>query len=436
MAVGLQTGVPWTMCKQDDAPNPVINTCNGMKCGQTFVGPNSPNKPSIWSENWTTFYQLYGKNTRTRSPEDIAYQVALFISKKYGSFVNYYMYHGGTNFGRTASAYVPTSYYGLAPLDEYEPLLRGTPTSSCLGEQQEVITQYNTRSTVPVTKLNTAERWKQFTEPVPSFGDTSLRSDTLLEQMNTTKDASDYLWFQRNSSDDDQPMLNVTSLAHVLHVFVNGLLVGSAHGTPTSSITLETKVSLNNGINNVSLLSVMVGLPTKFDAPGGTDPVVLYLGSMGKGEAWVNGQSIGRYWVSFTEPAGNPTQTWYNVPRSFLKPVGNLLVLLDEEYGNPLDIVIGTTRITKVCGHVSDSHLPSVTSWKGHYPFSKKYEKYRGRRPKVRLHCPRKTKISRIIFASLGTPSGDCESYAIGSCHSSNSRAIVEKVRFHLICQI
>ena len=30
MAVGLQTGVPWTMCKQDDAPDPVVSavTCN------------------------------------------------------------------------------------------------------------------------------------------------------------------------------------------------------------------------------------------------------------------------------------------------------------------------------------------------------------------------------------------------------------------------
>lgn len=63
----------------------------------------------------------------------------------------------------------------------------------CSSEQ--VTTQYNTRSTVPVTKLNTAERWKQFTEAVPNFGNTSLRSDTLLEQMNTTKDASDYLWY-------------------------------------------------------------------------------------------------------------------------------------------------------------------------------------------------------------------------------------------------
>lgn len=24
MAVGLQTGVPWVMCKQDDAPDPVV----------------------------------------------------------------------------------------------------------------------------------------------------------------------------------------------------------------------------------------------------------------------------------------------------------------------------------------------------------------------------------------------------------------------------
>ena len=24
MAVGLQTGVPWMMCKQDDAPDPVV----------------------------------------------------------------------------------------------------------------------------------------------------------------------------------------------------------------------------------------------------------------------------------------------------------------------------------------------------------------------------------------------------------------------------
>ncbi|KAA8538426.1 hypothetical protein F0562_028028 [Nyssa sinensis] len=181
----------------------------------------------------------------------------------------------------------------------------------------------------------------------------------------------------------------------------------SAHGNHEhANFSLQKTVYLNNGMNNIALLSVMVGLPdagvhleqksaglngvtildkqdtknlsnyswgyqvgllgeklqiyteegtskvqwsrfgsshqplkwykTVFDAPGGNDPVALNLGSMGKGEAWVNGQSIGRYWVSFHTPAGAPSQTWYNVPRSFLKPTGNLLVLLDEEYGTLL----------------------------------------------------------------------------------------------------
>ncbi|MBA0872159.1 hypothetical protein Goshw_008222, partial [Gossypium schwendimanii] len=63
-------------------------------------------------------YQVYGGEPYIRSAEDIAFHVALFIAKK-GSYINYYMYHGGTNFGRTASAYVITSYYDQAPLDEY-----------------------------------------------------------------------------------------------------------------------------------------------------------------------------------------------------------------------------------------------------------------------------------------------------------------------------
>lgn len=57
----------------------------------------------------------------------------------------------------------------------------------------------------------------------------------------------------------------------------------------------------------------MVNCQTVFDAPAGNEPVALNLGSMGKGEVWVNGQSIGRYWVSFHTPKGTPSQTWYVV---------------------------------------------------------------------------------------------------------------------------
>ncbi|KAL0554561.1 hypothetical protein IC582_008484 [Cucumis melo] len=55
MALSLDTGVPWVMCKQEDAPDPV------------FGGP-VPYKPV----------------------EDLAYAVARFIQNR-GSLINYYM---------------------------------------------------------------------------------------------------------------------------------------------------------------------------------------------------------------------------------------------------------------------------------------------------------------------------------------------------------
>ena len=115
----------------------------------------------------------------------------------------------------------------------------------------------------------------------------------------------------------------------------------------------------------------------------------------------------------------------YHIPQTFLKPTGNLLVLLEEETGYPVGISIGKVYIAKICGHVSESHLPPVISRMR----SKKHGNRHGRRPKVQLRCPPNRSISRILFASYGTPSGDCEGYAVGSCHSSNSRSNVEKVR-------
>ena len=117
------------------------------------------------------------------------------------------------------------------------------------------------------------------------------------------------------------------------------------------------------------------------------------------------------------------------MPRSFLKPTDNLLVILEEENGYPPGISIDTISITKVCGHVSDSHLPPVISWRGQNKTEQNYnKKHHGRRPKVQLRCPPGRNISSILFSSYGTPSGDCGSYAIGSCHSSNSLATVEEV--------
>lgn len=46
-----------------------------------------------------------------------------------------------------------------------------------------------------------------------------------------------------------------------------------------------------------------------FPSPTGTDPVFLDLDGMEKGEVWVNGRSIGRYWATVisTKDGCSPT---------------------------------------------------------------------------------------------------------------------------------
>ncbi|PNT68547.1 beta-galactosidase 11 [Brachypodium distachyon] len=118
MASDLNIGVPWIMCKQTKAPGEVIPTCNGRHCGDTWPGPTDKNKPLLWTENWTAQYRVFGDPPSQRSAEDIAFAVARFYSVG-GTMVNYYMYHGGTNFGRTGASFVMPRYYDEAPLDEF-----------------------------------------------------------------------------------------------------------------------------------------------------------------------------------------------------------------------------------------------------------------------------------------------------------------------------
>ncbi|CAL5095085.1 unnamed protein product [Urochloa decumbens] len=569
MAVNLQTGVPWTMCKQNDAPDPVINTCNGLICGETFVGPNSANKPALWTENWTSRYLIYGNDTKLRSPEDIAFAVALFIARKNGSYVSYYMYHGGTNFGRFSSSYVTTNYYDGAPLDEYgliwqptwghlrelhaavkqssDPLLFGTYSNFSLGQEQEahiletesqcvaflvnfdqhqtsevvfrnislqlapksisilsdckrvvfetakVNAQHGSRTAEEVQSFSDINTWKAFKEPIPQDVSKAMYTgNELFEHLSTTKDETDYLWYivgyEHTPSEDGQlVLLNVESRAHILHAFVNNAYIGRIHGSHDgpANIILSTNISLNEGANTISLLSVMVGSPdsgahmerrvfgirkvsiqqgqepehlldnelwgyqvglfgernsiytqegsksvewttinnlayspltwykTTFTTPAGNDAVTLNLTSMGKGEVWINGESIGRYWVSFKAPSGNPSQSLYHVPREFLNPQDNILVLFEEMGGDPQQITVNTVSVTRVCGNVNELAAPSLQS--------------QDKEPAVDLWCQEGKQISAIEFASYGNPIGDCTNFGSGSCHAGSSESVVKQ---------
>ncbi|XP_057728689.1 beta-galactosidase 5-like isoform X1 [Arachis stenosperma] len=532
MAVGLGTGVPWVMCKETDAPDPVINSCNGFYCDD--FSPNKPYKPTLWTESWSGWFTEFGGPIHQRPVEDLAFAVARFIQKG-GSYVNYYMYHGGTNFGRSAGGpFITTSYDYDAPIDEFgltrqpkynhlkdlhkaikrceHALVSSNPTVTSLGEYQQAhvfssgngvcaafLANYHAQSSAKVMfnnknydlppwsisilpdcitdVFNTAKvrvhdskvvmlpiihkslSWETYDEDLSSLAESSrMASPGLLEQLNVTRDTSDYLWYITNmdiSSTEsflrggNKPSISVQSAGHAVHVFVNGqfsgmpliLPLGSAFGTREQrSCTFNGPINLRAGTNKIALLSVTVGLPNVgrhyetwetgitgpvllhgldhgqqdlswngwsyqiglkgeamnlvspdgvssidwfqeslatqkqsqlkwhkayFDAPDGNEPLALDMGSMGKGQVWINGESIGRYWMTYANggcnscsypgpfrPAvkcqlgcGQPTQRWYHVPRSWLKATKNLIVVFEELGGNPWKISLAKRTV-------------------------------------------------------------------------------------------
>ncbi|XP_052201192.1 beta-galactosidase 6-like isoform X2 [Diospyros lotus] len=596
MAVSLNITVPWVMCAQEDAPNPIINTCNGFYC-DGFM-PNSLSKPTIWTENYSGWFLSFGYAVPYRPVEDLAFAVARFFERG-GTFQNYYMYFGGTNFGRTAGGpLIATSYDYDAPVDEYgfvrqpkwghlrdlhiaiknceEYLVSADPTRQSLGRNLEAHVYYkaphdcasflanydssldanvtfngnsyflpawsvsilpdcknvifNTAKVVSqkyiedvavsyatsVSELSSASTsWSWYKEKVGIWGNNSFTASRLLEQINTTKDTSDFLWYttsinvnkSTSQGQEKEAFLVVESLGHAALVFVNKRLVGFGYGNHDDpSFVLSKKISLNHGTNTLDALSMMIGLQnygpwfdiagaglfsvvlgdlsngkedisstewtyqvgvegeylgldnmslsnsslwtqgdsipinqsliwykTTFQAPKGSGPLSVNLASMGKGQAWVNGQSIGRYWPAYISPStgcskncdyrgtydaakclkycGNPAQTLYHIPRSWVHPGGNLLVLHEELGGDPSQISFSTRTGQVVCSHVSETDPPPADSWKPKSSFV-------FQTPQVRLSCEQGWFITKIVFASFGNPTGHCGAFSLGSCHN------------------
>ncbi|KAK3035261.1 hypothetical protein RJ639_034698 [Escallonia herrerae] len=157
MALSQNIGVPWIMCQQFDAPEPVVayklekflSTLSialhcffcrsihaihftvisslqalqtrpkfGLKIGLDVIDNTTVGFKSrvYWL---ASRFRTFGGRSPHRPPEDVAYSVARFFQKG-GSVQNYYMYHGGTNFGRTSGGpFITTSYDYDAPIDEY-----------------------------------------------------------------------------------------------------------------------------------------------------------------------------------------------------------------------------------------------------------------------------------------------------------------------------
>ncbi|CAN1276249.1 Beta-galactosidase 3 [Linum perenne] len=354
MAVAQNIGVPWIMCTQFDVPDLMINTCNSFYCDD--FKPLYPNVPKLWTENWSGWCQTFGSTNPHRSAEDLAFSVARFFQKG-GSLNNYYMYHGGTNFGRTAGGpFITSSYDYDAPIDEYglprlpkwghlkelhraiksceNVLLTSQPISISVGPSQEADVYADASgacvaflansdaqndmtvifrnasyylpawsvSILPDCKnevFNTAKvtsqasvvemvpeelrpsvksleddsktlNWEVFVEKAGIWGEADLVKNSLEDQIDITKDSSDYLWYTTSItiSNDEQflkqgqpPVLTIASKGHALRVFINGELQGSASGSRASRhFEYRKPITLKAGKNEISLLSMTVGL--------------------------------------------------------------------------------------------------------------------------------------------------------------------------------
>ncbi|KAK1552709.1 hypothetical protein Q3G72_022161 [Acer saccharum] len=442
MAVELETGVPWVMCKQADAPDPVYH--GGTNFGRTasaYVITSYYDQAPLdeyglkRQPKWGHLKELHAAINLTSTTLLQGVQTNFSL----GQFQEAYVFQDATegcvaflvnNDGRE-NATVQFRNLTFQLLPKSISILPDCVTE--IFNTAKVNAEYNERKTTTSQTFSAIVGWEEFKDDIPNFLDTSLKSNTLLEHMNTTKDKSDYLWytlsFQHNTS-CTEPVLHVESLGHVAHAFVNNIYAGAAHGNhDVKGFTMEIPIVLIDGMNNISILGVMVGLPdsgaflerrftgltkveihcgemelynltnyewgyqvgllgekleiytekvlgnaewskidlstkqpltwykTVFDAPIGNDPIALDLSTMGKGEAWVNGQSIGRFWVSFLTSNGNSSQTLYHVPQSFLKPFGNILVILEEFKGDPLQITLDTISVTNSHEPISHSHI-------------------------------------------------------------------------------
>lgn len=118
----------------------------------------------------------------------------------------------------------------------------------------------------------------------------------------------------------------------------------------------------------------------------------------------------------------------YHVPRSWLKPAGNLMVVFEEMGGDPNWISLMKKEISSICSDMNEWQ-PNLVNW--HLKSSGRIEK--PLRPKAHLWCAPGQKISSIKFASFGTPQGSCGNYKQGSCHAHKSYDIFEKVYLHCI---
>lgn len=355
------------------------------------LGEMRPEAPKMCSEFWSGWFDKWGARHETRPAEDMVAGIDEMLSK--GISFSLYMTHGGTSFGHWAGAnspgYAPdvTSYDYDAPINEY-----GAPThkydllrdvlqkysDTDLPEVPEPVAQrieipeFTLEESVPIqagiTKTETSDTPITFEDLDMGWG-SAIYSTTLPEiperSFLTINDAHDYaqIFIDGKYIGKVDRVKNEKSIAipackagAKLEIFIEAMgrinfgraikdfkgITGNVTVTSddgTSELTGWTVSCIPDGYED-ALAALEKGGEKAFDTGAGyyrgtfrlrqTGDTFLNMEAFGKGQVYVNGHAIGRFWSI------GPQQTLY-VPGCWLKKGKNEVIVLDVAgpAGNP-----------------------------------------------------------------------------------------------------
>ncbi|KAF8670752.1 hypothetical protein HU200_050417 [Digitaria exilis] len=307
---------------------------------------------------------------------------------KRGSVQNYYMYHGGTNFGRTSGGpYITTSYDYDAPLDEYGNIRQ--PKYGHLKDLHNVTKYTYGGSSVCFINNQFDDRDVNVTlgvtHLVPAWS-VSILPDCKTVAYNTAKlETPVKLQSGKNYISHLSGTVGLKNYGPLFELMPAGIAGGPVKLMGTNG----TSIDLTNSTWSYKATPSQQSRPqmaepqwpftwykTTFAAPAGEEAVVVDLLGLNKGAAWVNGHSLGRYWPSYTAAdmdvchvcdyrgkykaegdgircltgCGEPSQRFYHVPRAFLRSgEPNTLVLFEEAGGDPARAAFHTVAVGHAC---------------------------------------------------------------------------------------
>ncbi|KAG4980950.1 hypothetical protein JHK85_034908 [Glycine max] len=302
MATSLDTGVPWVMCLQADAPDPIYH--GGTNFDRASGGPFI-----------ATSYDY-------DAPID---EYGIIRQPKWGHLKEV---HKAIKLCEEALIATDPTITSLGPNLEAAVYKTGSVCAAFLanvGTKSDVTVNFSGNSyhlpawsvsILPDCKsvvLNTAKI--NSASAISSFTTESSKEDIGSSEASSTG----WSWISEPADASSQTVLHIESLGHALHAFINGKLAGSQPGNSGKyKFTVDIPVTLVAGKNTIDLLSLTVGL-----------------------------QNYGAFFDTWGVGITGPV-----ILKGFAN--GNTLDLSSQKW---------TYQTESLCAHVSDSHPPPVDLW-------------------------------------------------------------------------